>query len=114
MKFEVIDGVLKAAGTWASSRKGAIRNSIKKWQAIVGYLEQHKDIPQNVHGSTCNLCVMNSIINGDACPVADMTGLYNCEGTPFNLYIDSETRPEALRAARAEVLFLEAIYALEE
>ena len=119
MKFEVVDKRLKSSGTWAKSRKGAIRQSIQKWKSIVKNLETHQYVPDDGQGDTCSLCNLRrqqDLAPGVCvCPVKDMTHQNGCIGTPYLLYASAvENHDDALRAARAEVLFLEAVYALEK
>ena len=118
MKFEIVDNKVVATGAWAKGRKGALRNSIAKWSAIVAYIEETRDeFPFNGDSSTCNLCHLEKTLFGDTCancPVYDKTGRSQCHKTPFTRYQDADTHEKALLAARAEVKFLEELYAAEE
>ena len=113
MKFVVVDGNLEMIGEFAKTRKPAIRNSLKKWQAIVEALEAGEDHVYATGAGTCNLCELYyddadgvfSECNG--CPIQKRTGQGECLGTAYYQYRDADNHGQALRAARRMARLIE-------
>src|ERR1700687_4713999 len=105
MKYTVESNRVICEGNWPTKRGPALRESIKKWQAIVLFLENNKknefgfgERGPGVGEGECALChIYNSnpshYENSNdcvGCPVYEKTGQKYCEGTSYETYMDSD------------------------
>ena len=104
---------LVAEGRWPTTRKGAIRASVKKWETIVQWIEAHPRLWRLADGraDTCALCRYFGACR--RCPVMEVADAAQCTFTPYMDYYNAPRRAEALRAARDEVAFLKSLLAKE-
>lgn len=109
IKYYVEDDIVRATGgDWPKTKKGALREAIRKWEWLVTYLDRAKHVPTTGRGS-CALCVT---IDCDECPVYAKTGRDSCKGTPYmDYYIAAErdNMESAKKAAKEEVKFLKSL-----
>ena len=108
-------GRISVTGKFPKTKNAALKESIRKWKWLVGYLEKNPDseIP-NANGQSCALCHIFAKINDDCigCPVYEYTGLHGCRNTPYIKYDDASYGNSVKRAihhAQAEVEFLESL-----
>jgi hypothetical protein len=84
----------------------ALRGSIAKWEGIVAGTVKDEG-PDN-----CPLCQCFFEADCAGCPVYEKTGLYSCEGSPYEAFSDAEDANDEKRmalAARAELDFLKSL-----
>ncbi len=95
----------------------ALKGSIAKWEGIVG------GTGQDMGASNCPLCHMFNKIAGASlscagCPVAEATGAFGCDGSPYVAYEEHTYSceydgpgecPRCARLATAELDFLKSL-----
>ena len=106
-------GIVCAKGPWPKTKAASLNASIRKWQAIVGWLEEGREVNSCGHCATCALCQYDIVkANGTcttSCPVGVKTRKGGCYGTPYDDWEDTFEPYEKLAAAKAEVAFLESL-----
>jgi hypothetical protein len=119
MKYTFAGDVIHVDGKWPTTKGKALTESIKKWKALVVYLEENPsaELPMATVDS-CALCQLYYDFSTNetwvqskctGCPVAEKTGQGECLDTPFVSYDISIEHGKGLRAARREVKFLEGL-----
>ena len=112
MRFSVKDGRLIRTGEWPEemTQAQALELSIEKWKAIVEYCEKAGGAESVLDGGcvTCGLCQLYIHARCADCPVFRVA-FHNCSGTPYDDWTYARTPKDALRAARAELGFLESL-----
>ena len=88
-----LDELLRS-GPWPTTKKGALDDSIRKWEFLV----EHPDTSND--SETCALCHLyygdddddrdDEWQNCDGCPVFEKTGQRDCRGTPWKFLPDQE------------------------
>lgn len=117
MQYFIKDNEVAAEGDWPKTKKGALNESIRKWEWLVRGLEEgYIEIVPETGGETCALCELYTGVdveeNCRGCPVMKKTGLAQCKDTPFWDYHklrDTYSILDALDAAKAEVKFLKSL-----
>jgi hypothetical protein len=83
---------------------------LKKWRVIYDFLKTHPGSRHPTAGwLTCFYCTRFLVNECQECPVFKKTGQRRCHRTPYREYQEAETWAEALKAARAEIKFLESL-----
>lgn len=101
------------------NKKEALAQSVSKWRAIVRFMVAHPEVTYVQDGAitTCGLCKRFYLRGRDkgyncmGCPVRKSTGQASCIGTPYDEEWgeDFEDRDRNLKAARAELKFLQSL-----
>lgn len=102
--------VLKATFPHEPNEEVALDWSILKWESLVTFIQETKEIVDDNGCRTCSLCweyADNSYCGG--CPVARKTGYYGCDNTPHSQYIKTTTWQGALIHAQSELDFLKSL-----
>ena len=106
-------GIVSKRDKFPTSKIAALRESIRKWKWLAGYLEKNPDKPIPGTGAqTCALCAI--FISDDCidCPVRERTKRAFCDRTPYDRYCNARERgnhPIAEKHAQKEVEFLESL-----
>lgn len=116
------DEVEVKSGTWPKSTNGALKESIRKWEWLVEWLEKNpKENAPFASVDSCALCHLfykvgsNDQASCDGCPVFEKTRGVECRLTPYISYSTNSGRYAdgrqgvALAAARKEVEFLKSL-----
>ena len=125
MKFKVVVSAVEcnlvASGRFPKSAKGALIESIKKWQCLVRFLASRKAAPSPLPPffdggpTTCACCNLFNDLNEPLCldcPVQKFSGFAACDMTPYEEWETASSQfneGDMLNAARAEVKFLKRV-----
>lgn len=118
-RFYVRYGAVQVRPPFTGRERNPLRWSIKKWEFIVSYLEEH---PKEVIGDggfkTCALCAKYGCRSDEhyvccsGCPVSNATSTIWCATTPYTVYSREANHGDhtgSLCSARAMVLFLQGL-----
>lgn len=94
-----------------SSKQQALKGSIAKWELIIATIKENKRGVYDGAAETCALChkycLSDPAYRCHGCPIYEKTGKSDCIGTPRDKYVQSHGWKSALKAAEAEVAFLQ-------
>lgn len=95
MEYKLEDGELVVvSGEWPTNNIDAIKECIKKFEVINGYLEAGEKVHNTGGAKTCALCQMyhsfyvdsfSSVGCSSLCPIKKKTGFGGCVKTPYDL-----------------------------
>ena len=88
----------------------AIELSIQKWKSMIYLLERGFEI-EDGGMSTCALCELFWYGGCDGCPIANKTGAYGCNGTPYIEWeaLVNDEGVYDIELAQEELAFLESL-----
>ena len=109
MEYSIKKGEVVTRGEFPTTRKGAIRESIRKWEFIVNAIEEGKPAPDS-YADFCALCNLYYGNMCAGCPVSEATGDAYCSSSPHEWYtFNARDWRTKLAAAVAEVEFLQTL-----
>lgn len=111
-RFWVEAGVLRARLPKRMTWKRALEYSIAKWLYIKRHLENSTELIDEGGTSTC-ACCKKARLDCSLCPIANTTEMYECDGTPYMLYVAARRDGDkyaGIEAAEEEVDFLRRLY----
>ena len=107
-EFVIKSSKLEYIGEMPANKREALELSIRKWRFIQA---NHKIVDEDGGTRTCGLCMLyyhnREKARCEGCPVAAVTRMTTCIGSPYHDYHFADTFLEEEYAISAEIAFLE-------